>query len=124
VLIFNKIINKIFWGPYQVMYDNECVFCCQIMRLISRVDVFSRICWVDKSWDGDFPKEGRLKIEETIAVFSQDKNKLYFKTDGAFRILMSLPFGCLVAWILKIPLLSIFFDYLYDRVASNRKCAN
>ena len=122
--ILNKIINKIFWGPYQVMYDNECVFCCRVMRLMNRLDVLNRICWVDKDWDGEFPKEGRLKIEETIVVFSQGKNKIYFKTDGVFRILMCLPFGFLLAWILKIPLLSIFFDYLYDKVASNRRCIN
>ena len=122
--IFNKIINKVFWGPYQVMYDNECVFCCQVMSLINRLDVFNRVCWVDKDWDGEFPKEGRLKIEETIVVFSQDKNKIYFKTDGVFRILMCIPFGFIFAWILKIPLLSTFFDYLYDKVASNRKCIN
>ena len=120
----SKIINRTTLGPYWVMYDNECSFCCQIMRVINYCDAFDKIQWIDKNWDGDFPNEGRIKIEQTIVVFNPVTNRLYYKTDGVFRILMCVPFGFLIAWIFKIPGLSSFFDYLYTRVANKRKCSN
>ncbi len=120
----SKIINRTTLGPYWVMYDNECSFCCQIMRVINYFDAFDKIQWIDKNWDGDFPNEGRIKIEQTIVVFNPVTNRLYYKTDGVFRILMCIPFGFLIAWIFKIPGLSSFFDYLYTRVANKRKCSN
>jgi len=121
--IVGKIINKITQGPYWVMYDNECQFCCRIMRVIHRLDTFNKIQWIDKNWDGRFPDEGRKNIAHTIVVFNPIDNKLYYKTSALFKILMCIPFGFLISWILKIPLLSNLFDYLYDKVASNRKCA-
>ena len=121
--IFYKIINRLTMGPYWVMYDNECSFCCQIMRAISRIDIFNKVQWIDKNWEGDFPKEGRLKITHTIVVFNPEVQKLYYKTDGVFRILMCIPFGFFLAWILKIPLLSVFFDYMYDWISRTRKCS-
>ena len=122
--LISKMINRTTLGPYWVMYDNECSFCCQIMRVINYLDAFDKIQWIDKNWDGNFPNEGRIKITQTIVVFNPAANKLYYKTDGVFRILMCVPFGLLVAWIFKIPGLSIFFDYLYTRVANKRKCSN
>ena len=121
--IFYKIVNRLTMGPFWVMYDNECSFCCQIMRAISRMDTFNKVQWIDKNWEGDFPKEGRLKISHTIVVFNPEVQKLYYKTDGVFRILMCLPFGFFLAWILKVPLLSVFFDYMYDWISRTRKCS-
>ena len=109
-------------GPYWVMYDNECSFCSRIMRTITRIDIFEKIQWIDKNWDGDFPEEGRLKISHTIVVFNPTDQKLFYKTDGIFRIVMCIPFGFSIAWILKVPILSIFFDYIYDWVSRTRKC--
>ena len=119
-----KMINKTTLGPYWVMYDNECSFCCRIMKVINHLDAFEKIQWIDKNWDGDFPDEGRVKIAQTIVVFNPVTNRLYYKTDGVFRILMCVPFGFIFAWILKIPILSFCFDYLYDRVADRRKCSS
>ena len=118
------MINKMTLGPYWVMYDNDCHFCCNIMKATHRIDLFSKIQWIDKNWDGDFPNEGKIKIHYTIVVFDPSKNCLYYKTNGVFRILMCLPFGFLIAWVFKVPLLSNIFDYLYDKVADNRRCAN
>lgn len=105
------------------MYDNDCLFCCRIMKTISALDVFDKVQWVDKNWDGDFPEQGRLQITHTIVVYSPKGQKLYYKTDGVFRILMCIPFGFILAWILKIPILSIFFDYIYDWIARTRSCS-
>ena len=105
------------------MYDNDCLFCCRIMKIISALDIFDKVQWVDKNWDGDFPEKGRLQIAHTIVVYNPKGQKLYYKTDGVFRILMCIPFGFILAWILKIPILSIFFDYIYDWVARTRSCS-
>ena len=121
--ILYKIINKTTKGPYWVMYDNECSFCCKIMRSIHCLDLFSKIQWVDKDWGGDFPARGHLKISDTIVVFNPKGEKLYYKIDGVFRVLMCIPFGFCVAWILKIPILSIFFDYGYDWISRSRNCS-
>ena len=118
-----KIINKTTWGPFWVMYDNDCLFCCRIMKTISGLDIFDKVQWVDKNWDGDFHEQGRLQIAHTIVVYNPKGQKLYYKTDGVFRILMCIPFGFILAWILKIPILSIFFDYIYDWVARTRSCS-
>ena len=122
--ILYKIINRTTIGPFWVMYDNECSFCCRIMRVVSFLDVFDKVQWIDKNWDGDFPEEGRLRIAHTIVVFSPKGQKLHYKTDGVFRIIMCIPLGFLVAWILKIPILSLLFDYIYDWISRNRKCSN
>ena len=87
------------------------------------MDLFDKIQWIDKNWDGEFPDEGRIRISHTIVVFDPISNRLHYKTDGVFRILMCIPFGFLVAWILKIPILSLFFDYLYGKVSDNRQCS-
>ena len=57
-----KIINKTTWGPFWVMYDNDCLFCCRIMKIISALDIFDKVQWVDKNWDGDFPEEEGCRL--------------------------------------------------------------
>ena len=42
------------------MYDNDCLFCCIIMKTISVLDIFDKVQWVDKNWDGDFPEHGKV----------------------------------------------------------------
>ena len=116
-----KLIIKTTWGPYWVMYDSECGLCYRITSFFKKLDIFDKIQWVDKNWDGDFPIEGRNKIDETVVVYNTSNNKLHYKSDAIFRIMLCVPFGFLFAWILKIPGLNIFFDWFYDKVSSSRK---
>ena len=71
----------------------------------------------------DKVEEGIITQAEILEDFDPISNRLHYKTDGVFRILMCVPFGFLVAWILKIPILSLFFDYLYGKVSDNRQCS-
>ena len=124
VLIMNfirKLIIKTTWGPYWVMYDNECGLCYGITRFFKKFDMFDKIQWVDKNWNGDFPLEGRSKIEETVVVYNPLNNRLHYKSDAIYKIILCVPFGFFFAWVLKVPGLSIFFDWLYDKIADNRK---
>ena len=116
-----KFFIKTTSGPYWVMYDDECGLCYRITRFFKEFDIFNKIQWIDKNWDGDFPLEGRSKINETIVVYNPSSNKLHYKSDAVFKIILCIPFGFLFAWILKIPGLNIFFDWLYDKIADNRK---
>ena len=115
-----KIMNKTTSGPYWVMYDSKCGFCYRVTRFFKFFDMFDKIQWVDKDWTGYFPDEGRAKIEETVVVFNPSNNKVYYKSRAVSKIILCIPFGFLFFWILLIPVLSIFFDWLYDRVSENR----
>ena len=102
VLIMNfirKLIIKTTWGPYWVMYDNECGLCYAITRFFKKFDMFDKIQWVDKNWTGDFPDEGRKQIEKTVVVFNPSNNKLYYKTRAVSKIILCVPFGFLLSFI-------------------------
>ena len=115
-----KFMIKTTWGPYWVMYDNECSFCYRITKRFKKFDSFNKIQWIDKNWKGDFPSEGRGRIEETVVVYNPSGSKLYFKSEAVSKIMLCVPFGFLFAWVLRIPGLSIFFDWLYDKISNNR----
>jgi len=115
-----KIVNKTTSGPYWVMYDSKCGFCYRITRFFKFFDIFDKIQWVDKDWKGYFPDKGRARIEETVVVFNPSNNKVYYKSKAVSKIILCIPFGFLFFWILLIPVLSIFFDWLYDRISENR----
>jgi predicted DCC family thiol-disulfide oxidoreductase YuxK len=103
------------------MYDNECSFCYRITRFFKTFDMFDKIQWVDKDWEGFFPDEGRAKIQDTVVVFNPSNNKLYYKSVAVSKIISCIPFGVLFFWILRLPVLSIFFDMIYDWFSRNRK---
>ena len=115
-----KIINKLTAGPYWVMYDSKCGFCYRITRFFKFFDMFNKIQWINKDWSGEFPDEGRSKIQETVVVFDPSKNKLYYKSEAVSKIISCIPFGVLFFWILIIPGLSFLFDRIYDLISDNR----
>jgi len=129
LLLFNmnfirKLMIKTTWGPYWVMYDNECSFCYLITRRFKRFDKFDKIQWIDKGWSGDFPSEGRQRIADTVVVYNPIDGNLYYKSEAISKIILCIPFGVLFAWVLRIPGLVYFFDWLYDRVSKNRNRIN
>ena len=115
-----KIINKTTYGPYWVMYDNKCSFCHLIMRFFKRFDLFSKIQWVSKDWNGDFPDEYRDQISKTIVVYDPSSNKAYYRSEAVYRIIICMPFGIIFAWILRTPFLLGFYDRVYDKISDNR----
>ena len=119
-----KVIIKSTWGPYWVMYDNECSLCYRITRFFKIFDLFDKIQWIDKDWEGDFPEKGRSKISKTIVLYNPIGKRLYFKSEAISKIMLCVPFGFLFSWILRVPGLSIFFDWIYDKVSENRMKIN
>jgi len=129
LLLFNmnivrKLMIKTTSGPFWVMYDNECSFCYRITKRFKRLDKFDKIQWINKNWAGDFPSEGRKRIEDTVVVYNPADNKLYYKSEAVAKIMLCVPFGFLFAWFLRVPGLIYFFDWLYDKVSKNRNRIN
>ena len=119
--VLQKIINKTTKGPYWVMYDNECSFCYLITRFFKRFDAFNKIQWVPKDWNGDFPSEYREKVEKTVIVYDPSLNCAYYKSEAVYKIITCIPFGSMIAWVLKIPFLLKYYDLVYDKISDNRK---
>ena len=119
-----KVIIKSTCGPYWVMYDNECSLCYRITRFFKFFDIFDKIQWINKDWEGDFPEEGRSRISKTIVLYNPIDKRLYFKSEAISKIMLCVPFGFLFSWILRVPGLSIFFDWVYDKVSENRMKIN
>ena len=115
-----KIVNRTTSGPYWVMYDNECGLCYRITAFFKFFDVFNKIQWVDKKWDGDFPIEGKNEIHKTVVVYNPSINKLYFRSQAVSKIIGCIPLGFLFSWVFRIPGLSVLFDKIYDKVSENR----
>ena len=120
--VFQKIINKATSGPYWVMYDDKCTFCCLIMRFFKRLDIFNKVQWVPDDWDGDFPEEYKDKITQTVVVYDPSSNMAYYKSEAVYRIITCVPFGFIFAWTLRIPFFLRFYDRLYDKISRNRTC--
>ena len=115
-----KILNRTTCGPYWVMYDSECGLCYRVTRFFKRFDIFNKIQWIDKDFKGDFPDQGKDRINETVVVYNPADNKLYFKSHAVSKIISCIPFGFLFSWILRVPGLSVFFNWVYDRISINR----
>lgn len=118
--LFRKLIIRTTSGPFWVMYDNKCSFCYRITFLFKKFDYFDKIQWIDKSWSGEFPEEGRSMIKDTVVVYDPSNEKLYYKSKAVAKIIRCIPFGFTYAWILMLPGLSIFFDRIYDLISKNR----
>ena len=56
----------------------------------------------------------------TFVIYPKSDNKLYFKSHAVSKIMSCIPFGFLFSWILRVPGLSIFFDWVYGRISINR----
>jgi len=82
--------------------------------------MFDKIQWVNKNFKGGFPDEGRAKIEKTVVVFDPSNQKLYYKSKAVSKIISCIPFGIFFFWILLLPGLAIFFDWIYDKISDNR----
>ena len=82
-----KLMIKTTRGPYWVMYDNECSFCYRITKRFKRFDIFDKIQLINKNWSGDFPSEGRKRIEDTVVVYNPIDDALYYKSEAISKII-------------------------------------
>ena len=118
--IFSRIIGKFSSKHYIVFYDRDCGFCHLTARIIKRMDIFNKLTWADRLYDGDKPENLIKKLETSLVVWNKDSNKIYIRHIGFSKIISILPFGFLFSWILTIPLIEKLFGFIYDKVSQNR----
>ena len=119
-ILLKGLMKKISSGPYIVFYDSDCGFCHQTARIIRRMDLFNNLTWAGKDWNQPKPDSIDNLIDTTIIVWDQGSNQIYTRHLGFSKIIESLPFGFLIAWILRVPGISYMSGFKYDMFSRNR----
>ena len=118
----NKVIVKYFLNnkKYILFYDSDCGFCHYAVRIIKRLDLYSKITFADASYKGEKPNDFEKLSIETAILFEKDSKQLWTKHQAFGKTLMLIPFGFLIGWIFFIPILSLLFEKIYDLIAFRR----
>ena len=120
ISFLKKLISKFSTKNYIVFYDRDCGFCHFTARVIKRLDTFNRLTWADSTYSGKTPENFRGILESSIIVFDPIKNHFWTRHIAFSKIILSLPFGFLIAWILRIPGIEKIFGWTYDLFSQNR----
>ena len=118
--LLKALLKRVSSGAHIVFYDSDCGFCHQTARIIRRMDLFENLTWAGKDWDGEKPEGLDNLSDTTIVVWDQSSDTIYTRHLAFSRIIGSLPFGFLDAWILRIPGISHLSGFIYDAVSKNR----
>ena len=120
ISLLKTLMKKISTGPYTVFYDSDCGFCHQTARIIRRIDLFENLTWAGKDWSGPKPESIDKLSNTTIIVWDQSSDRIYTRHIAFSKIIGSLPFGFLDAWILRVPGISHISGFIYDIISRNR----
>ena len=118
--LLKGMMKRISSERYIVFYDSDCGFCHQTARIIRRMDLFNNLIWAGKDWDGNKPDSIDNLRDTTIIVWDEDSNQIHTRHLGFSKIVASLPFGFLGAWILRVPGISYIAGLIYDIISRNR----
>jgi predicted DCC family thiol-disulfide oxidoreductase YuxK len=113
-------LSRLSSGPFTAFYDSDCGFCHQTARIIRRMDLFENITWAGKDWKEERPESLERLADSTIVLWDKNNNRVYTRHEAFSRIVSSLPFGFLFAWLFMVPGLSHLLGYIYDIVSGNR----
>lgn len=114
------ILNRYKKNKYILFYDSDCGFCHYSVRIIKRLDVFNRIIFADKTYEGQKPSSLEKMIDSTAILYNPLEDKVWTRHQVFGKILFLLPFGFVIGWIFFIPVISILFEKTYNLVAYNR----
>ena len=128
LLIDRKTLDKIkLWflnrckqGKYILFYDSDCGFCHYTVRIIKRLDMFSRLTFADSTYKGKTPIDYEELSLQSAILYDPDKDKLWLKHEAFGKILLLIPFGFVIGWIFFIPGISKVFEFIYNLIAENR----
>ena len=118
--IKSYFLNRYKNNKYILFYDSDCGFCHYSVRIIKRLDVFHRIIFADKNYEGEKPLNVKETLNFSALLYNPETEKIWIKHEVFGKVLVLLPFGFLIGWIFFVPVLSLFFQKIYDLVASNR----
>ncbi|MBC8312391.1 MAG: DUF393 domain-containing protein [Candidatus Marinimicrobia bacterium] len=120
IALLKKFLSTFSTKNYIVFYDRDCGFCHFTARVLKRLDVFKRFTWADASFRGKAPENFAGILKNSIIVYDQNEDKYWTRHIAFSKIISSLPFGFLIGWILRIPLLEKIFGWIYDLFSQNR----
>ena len=118
--LLKSVLKKMADGPYIVFYDSDCGFCHQVARIIKRMDVFNHLTWAGKDWSGNKPTELDGLRDSSIVVWDESSGEISTRHIAFSKIIGSIPFGFIDAWILRIPGISHVSGFIYDVISRNR----
>jgi predicted DCC family thiol-disulfide oxidoreductase YuxK len=105
----------------QVFYDAGCGICFQIVRAMSRMDLYRRLTWISNQDLAALPEGvSPALLEKTILVVDPATGRRWTRSDGFAQIFAALPGGRWWAWVLRVPGIRAIAGRAYDLVARNR----
>ena len=120
ILFLKRILKRFSKSKFIIFYDKDCGFCHFIARLFTRLDLFNNFTWANQDWNEKSPKNIKKMLKTTIVAFDPASNMHWTRHKAFSKIIGSLPFGFLVAWIFRIPFLEKIFGWAYDFISRNR----
>ncbi|HEY6557181.1 MAG TPA: DCC1-like thiol-disulfide oxidoreductase family protein [Polyangiaceae bacterium] len=103
-----------------VIYDADCGVCLLTARILKRLDPFARLTFV-----GNYEREkipaalDDETLNKTFAVID-DRGRIFTQARGVYEMSKALPFGVLLTFWLRLPVLATLGDAAYRRIADNR----
>lgn len=103
-----------------VIYDADCGICQLSCRLLARVDPFDRLRFVGDDDPAQIPDSvDRTLLHRTVVVLDT-AGRVSIEERAVYEILRALPLGIVLAFWIRLPLLSGVARWLYRRIAANR----
>lgn len=103
-----------------VIFDADCGFCFQCVRVLARLDPFQRLTFVGNDQPDAFPAGVDPAATERSIVVVDAQGHVHEEERAVFSILTALPLGIVLGFWLRIPGLSLAGRGLYRVVARNR----
>ena len=118
--LLRKLVKRMSSGPYTIFYDSDCGFCHQVARIIRRMDLFGHLTWAGKDWKGNKPDGLDELTDSTIVAWDESSGEIFTRHIAFSKIIGSIPFGFIDAWILRLPGISHLSGFIYDLISRNR----
>ena len=123
--IVKNILSKIHGKSLTLIYDSDCGFCHQIVRIIKRLDVFGKITIYGNDWENKIDdKYEDLRSKSILVFYNINPKSIYYYNIGFFHLLNKIPFCFIFSWIFLIPGISYFINGVYRIIANNRNAVS
>jgi predicted DCC family thiol-disulfide oxidoreductase YuxK len=118
-----------------VIYDADCGMCLWLARLLTRLDLRHNLTLqgnddiaellVGKPHGAIYrivpPKELTDEVVVETVVVVDPAGRAFTRSRAVSEVIQALPFGWLVAWMMRVPGIAQLLDRLYDAVAARRQ---
>jgi predicted DCC family thiol-disulfide oxidoreductase YuxK len=118
-----------------VIYDATCGVCLWLARLLVRLDLRHNLTLqgndditellVGKPRGGIYrvvpPKELTSELVLETLVVVDPAERVFTRSRAVSQVIQALPFGWLVAWVMRVPGIAQLLDLLYDAFAARRQ---